>query len=122
MRGHLEVLIVDDEAEIRDLLRFILEAEGYQVAEVTNGTDAVLRLKEQPLALVLLDLHMPVMDGRNVLTELRTQGITVPVIILTAGVGAVQELRQLGAAAYLDKPFEVDQLLALVARHARPAT
>jgi PAS domain S-box-containing protein len=80
------VLIVDDETGARELLRRIVEKEGLQAVEAENGREALVRLRESPPALILLDLMMPEMDGFEFLEELRGQeaGRAIPVIVITA--------------------------------------
>jgi CheY-like chemotaxis protein len=85
MAGEL-VLVVDDDDDIREVMREILESEGYRVAEASNGREALDRLGELgQRCIVLLDLMMPVMTGWQVVEELRRSGrTTVPVIIVSA--------------------------------------
>jgi two-component system, OmpR family, response regulator len=111
-----KVLVVDDEDNIRFLLRTALTHTGYAVTEASNGGDAVrAMLKEQP-DLVLLDVMMPDFDGFEVLRRVRGQGIDVPVIFLTARDGTDDQIAGLNAGAddYIAKPFSLEAVLARV--------
>ena len=115
------ILVVDDDAAIRQTICDILESEGYSVAVAGDGRDALARIAEQQPSLVLLDLQMPVMTGWDVLTQLRQQGANVPVVFMTAGYRAKTEAERHNAEGHLGKPFEMDDLLRLVARFASAA-
>ena len=110
------ILVVDDDVDIRHTIRDILEIEGYNVATASNGREALARIAEHRPALVLLDLQMPVMTGWDLLSALREQGVNVPVVFMTAGYRAHVEVERHSADAALGKPFEMDELLRLVAR------
>jgi CheY-like chemotaxis protein len=115
---HNKVLVVDDDASMRELLRGLLAEAGYQVVEAENGREAVaLALSELP-ALILLDIHMPVMDGLEACKAIKADNVLrcIPVIMLTAD-GSVREVEQamsLGAETYLTKPAPPAQILQLV--------
>ncbi len=112
------VLIVDDEEIIRESLSFILNKEGYHVAEASNGREAVERLKEQSFALVLTDLEMPEMKGIELLEHISKTSPETLVVIITAYGSidtAIAALRQ-GAVDYILKPVEFDELLIKVRR------
>jgi DNA-binding response OmpR family regulator len=111
----LRVLVVDDEVAIRDIVRRYLEADGFDVAEATNGQDALTRFTAVEPDLVVLDLMMPGMDGLEVLRRLRATS-DVYVILLTAKADEVDKLVGLsvGADDYLTKPFSPRELAARV--------
>ena len=108
--------VVDDDAAIRQTICDILESEGYSVAVAGDGRDALARIAEHEPSLILLDLQMPVMTGWDVLSQLRQQGASVPVVFMTAGYRAKTEAERHSAEGHLGKPFEMDELLRLVAR------
>jgi CheY-like chemotaxis protein len=114
------VLVVDDDVTVRQLLRRMLEAEGYTVVEADNGRAALARLDDVSPSLILLDLMMPVMSG----WELREQMLrdpsmaAIPTIVITGDTRASQRTAQLQAAACIAKPFEISDLLAAVAEAA----
>ena len=109
------VLVVDDEAAIRDIVRRYLTAEGFEVAEAADGKDALDRLRALEPDLVVLDVLMPGIDGLEVLRRLRASS-DVYVIMLTAKAEEVDKLVGLavGADDYLTKPFSPRELVARV--------
>jgi CheY-like chemotaxis protein len=113
------ILIVEDDLDVRDALVQVLEFEGYDVTSATNGREAIDRLRAGVApSLILLDLMMPVMDGPQFRTAQLDEPrfATIPVVILSADSGVDQKATAMGAAAYLKKPIEVDNLLEIVAR------
>jgi DNA-binding response OmpR family regulator len=105
------VLVVDDDDEMRSLLRRTLEFDGYHVTERDRGTHVLKTLREAPFDLIILDKQMPGLDGLDLLPRLRREFPQVPVLFITAFGGrqvATNALR-LGAA-YLEKPFRLRQL------------
>jgi CheY-like chemotaxis protein len=107
------VLVVDDGAENRQLVRVLLEEVGLQVHDADNGQVAVDRLSAEPFDLVLMDLQMPVMDGQTATRLLRQRGCQLPIIALTANAmkGFEQQLQDAGFSGYQTKPIDVDALL-----------
>jgi phosphate regulon transcriptional regulator PhoB len=121
------VLIVEDEPDIRELLVFHLEREGYQVAKARSGVEAVRLAQTSPPDLVLLDLMLPEMDGLEVCRRLRRDPVTqaIPIVMLTARGDEVDRVLglELGADDYVVKPFSPRELVArirAVLRRARP--
>ena len=107
-----KILIVDDEPVVRRVLRRMLEREGYQLIEAGDGEDAVAKAKEHRPSLVLLDLHMPGMDGLAALDALLGADPKLRVIMVT-GDGEEEHARaamQRGACDYLSKPVEAETL------------
>jgi DNA-binding response OmpR family regulator len=120
------LLVVDDEPDIRGLLRDVLSRAGYLVDEAPDGRTALRRLFESPPALVLLDVTMPGLDGYATLERIRDLS-DVPVLMLTARGEELERVRGLGGGAddYVVKPFGHQELVARVQallRRARPAT
>ena len=119
-----KVLVVEDESEIRELLAFTLELEGYEVLKAANAMEAFeLASKGEP-DIVLLDIMMPAISGLEVLQELRQRG-TTPIIIVSALSAEDNRVRglQLGADDYIVKPFSTRELVArveAVLRRAKP--
>jgi two-component system, OmpR family, response regulator len=114
------VLIVDDDAHIRDFIGFVLEDEGYTVATASNGQRALESLAESTPAVVLLDLQMPVMNGWQLQTRLRDDHSTVPVVFMSARDDVAAQASLYGACGSIAKPFAPEALLAIVGRFARP--
>jgi CheY-like chemotaxis protein len=105
--NQVSILIADDDAGIRLMLRTALETDGYAISEAANGRDALIALRRQPFDLALLDLNMPVLDGMAVLEGLRTTPTKTRVIVLTA-YGSIQsavKATRLGAVDFLEKPI-----------------
>jgi CheY-like chemotaxis protein len=110
----LVVLVVDDDPDIRETLREVIEAEGYAVLTAENGQVALERLRAMPLpSLVILDLMMPTMSGWEVLGVLRTDGRLgrLPVAVISASGTRVAPK---GATHFLRKPIDLDRLLDIV--------
>jgi CheY-like chemotaxis protein len=121
MRRWPYILVVDDDTDFRTGLRFALEMKGYQVEEAANGQEALARLTEKPPLLVLLDLQMPVMNGREMLQRMRAQTELkdVPVVIIS-GFGFEWEAELMGAQGYIGKPFEAQELEKTIANLLKP--
>ena len=113
--GAAKVLIVEDEGEIRDLLEFTLEAEGFSVLKAANGMEAFELLANDAPDLVILDLMMPAISGLEVLQSIRQNGAT-PIIVLSALASEENRVRglQLGADDYVVKPFSPRELVARI--------
>ena len=109
------ILIVEDDSNIRELLRLYLTQEGYAVETTQDGAEGLRSFKLLHPDLVLLDLMMPVMDGTQVIREIRAVSKT-PVIMLTAKAETFDKVTglELGADDYVTKPFEMRELIARV--------
>jgi CheY-like chemotaxis protein len=125
----VRVLLVEDHPTMRRSLVAVLAAEGYEVAEAPDGVDGLAEAASSPPDAIVLDLHVPGIDGLEVLRRLRADPVTVgiPVIVVTAtGEEQRRTAMALGAAAYLTKPFGPPVLVETVARVLRagdpPAT
>src|SRR5260370_11169709 len=112
------VLIVEDEPDIRDLLVFHLERDGYQVAKAGSGADALRQAQVSAPDLVLLDLMLPEMDGLEVCRRLRQNPVTqgIPIVMLTARGDEVDRVLglEMGADDYVLKPFSPRELVARI--------
>ncbi len=114
-----DILVVDDDLDIREALSNALQLEGYEVAVAANGREAWNSLRSAPPpALVLLDLMMPVLNGAEFLQLLRADERlrTLPVILLTAFSSTAAAVAG-QSQGYLAKPLDLDELMGLVARH-----
>ncbi len=109
------ILVVDDEPKLLDLVRTILEKEGYNVIEARNGREAIRKVREELPDLVVMDVMMPEMDGFEALGEIR-QASNVPVIMLTVQATESDKVRglELGADDYVAKPFDHRELASRV--------
>jgi DNA-binding response OmpR family regulator len=114
------ILVVEDDPGIRQGIADFLEFEGYAVDVAVNGEEALAYLRARRPSLMVLDLVMPVMNGPQLLERLRGEGIAlgVPVAIMTAAMPGASTLP--AADAYLSKPFDLEELLQVVGRHAGP--
>lgn len=121
MKGESLILIVDDEPNILEMVAEILCDEGYHVDKATDGHEALARLSTKQPQLILLDLMMPRMDGYTFHRKLEQKpGPKPPVIIVSADRNVAQKAAALGAAGYLTKPFELNDLLHTVQRYVPP--
>jgi len=125
MRGRDEensmtILIVEDDADIRELIKIFLEADGFSVNLAGDGLDAFEELQAGPRpALILLDLMMPRMDGEQFMKQFRASRFAdIPVIIMSGHSAAEKKAEELNAAFCLMKPVEVDELLKTVRQFA----
>jgi DNA-binding response OmpR family regulator len=116
----MNILIADDEEDIRNLIKISLEENGYSVLTAQNGREAWDILASQDVHLAILDVMMPVMDGFNLLRKIREHS-TIPVIFLTARTDEIDKVLGLGLGAddYIAKPFSVAELLARVGAQLR---
>ena len=108
-------MIVEDEANIRELLRLYLEREGYTVLEAENGVEGIKKWKSDKPDMLLLDVMMPVMDGWAVCREIRAES-DVPIIMLTAKGETADRVSglEMGADDYIVKPLEMPEVIARV--------
>ncbi len=116
-----QLLIVDDDPELRRFLASELQAEGYATSEAANGQGALVQIRETPWDLVILDWTLPDFSGVEVCRRLRSSGVTVPVLILTARDDVRERVEALdsGADDFITKPFSIEELLARVRARLR---
>lgn len=116
----VKVLAIDDNADIRDLLSFVLEKEGYEVSASANGVDGLTQIKEKKPDLILLDVMMPEFSGFDVLDAIRNDKDSkirsIPVLMITAKSSTedVDRALELGATSYIVKPFRPAKLVEKV--------
>ncbi len=132
LEGEPRLLLVEDDKQIQEFLTDALRDEGYDVRLAVNGRQALEALRDWRPHLILLDLRMPGMDGREFVQTYRAQETEaaqraqrpvapVPIILVTASRIPEVDPEEFGASGVLRKPFEVDALLENVARHTRGA-
>jgi DNA-binding response OmpR family regulator len=109
------ILVVDDDTEIRSMVRMVLEKAGFHVITAVNGLEAVNRVREDALDLVLMDVSMPVMDGFKACRQIRLFS-DIPVVFLTiqAEEEALVNGFEAGAFDYIEKPFRAKELIARI--------
>jgi two-component system, NtrC family, response regulator AtoC len=113
-----EMLVVDDDARMRELVTKVLAREGYSVRPLARGQDVLQALEEGPAELVISDIRMPEMDGLTLLQEVKRVAPETSVLMMTAFGSidtAVQPIKA-GAYDYLTKPFKMDELIVVVRR------
>ncbi len=112
------ILIIEDEARLRDNLQTLLQSEGYHVTTAQNGAEGIKRLRQESFDLVITDLVMPEIDGFQVLEYLKAYSPETVVVVMTAYVsaGSVIDALRKGAYDYLSKPFEFELMKATIAR------
>jgi CheY-like chemotaxis protein len=113
------ILIIDDESQIRSMIRLILEREGYMVIEASDGAEGIRRFRENPSDLIITDLIMPNKDGIGMIIELKKEFPEVKIIAMSGGglnrpEGYLQGAKKLGASFTLSKPIHREELLRAV--------
>lgn len=114
------VFIVEDDADVREMLAQALELEGYSVSAAVNGQDALDKLRtESPPCVILLDLMMPIMNGWQFLAIQATDPAlaAIPVVVLSGDATLDTKAQSLGAAGYMRKPISIDTLFTTVKRY-----
>jgi DNA-binding response OmpR family regulator len=116
----MNILVAEDEADIRNLLKMNLEDEGYRVFPASNGLEAMSYIQSEEIHLAVLDVMMPKLDGFNLLRKIRDVS-TIPVIFLTARADEIDKVLGLGLGAddYMAKPFSMSELLARIRAQLR---
>lgn len=118
MKVTSKILIADDDVEMLETLSSLLKEQGYEILTAENGMDAVAKIKHELPSLILLDIHMPYMDGIGVLKEIKSNKMTVhiPVIMLTvdANMSEIQHAIDCGAVTYITKPASKNEILKAV--------
>lgn len=110
MSKQAQILIVDDDEEIRNFLGALLQDEGYSIESAEDGLVALKRLEETMPDLILLDIMMPRMDGYRFAEALHQRGLSIPFIVLSAN-PREQQAKAMGACSFIAKPFDLLDLL-----------
>ena len=120
MSAAVRVLVVDDDAAIRQFIQIALEGSGYEVATAEDGQEALAAVRAAPPRVILLDMRMPIMDGWAFTRAYReTPPPHAPIVVLTAARDAGEYASDVNADAFLAKPFNLRELLGLVGRLVR---
>jgi CheY-like chemotaxis protein len=119
MSGSRRVLVVEDDAGIRDMIEIILDSEGYEVVTATDGSMALELLEEEKQPdLILLDMRMPVMDGWEFARRYAELPYPKPpIVVVTAAQDASRRATEIAAQGFLSKPFGIDELLTVIDSH-----
>jgi CheY-like chemotaxis protein len=119
MSAKRPILVVDDDAGIRDFVDLALSDEGYDVVTATDGAAALEVVARQHPSIILLDMRMPIMDGWEFAREYRQRpGPHAPIVVVTAAREASERADQIAADGVLPKPFRLAELLEVVETHA----
>jgi CheY-like chemotaxis protein len=120
MMNKKTIMVVDDDADVREAVTDLLEAHGYAVIPAANGQDALDELKtgERRPSLILLDVMMPIMDGQTFAAEQQADPDLreIPVVVFTAFSAALDEMKDMHPSARLEKPVKAERLLDSVGR------
>jgi two-component system, OmpR family, alkaline phosphatase synthesis response regulator PhoP len=110
------VLVVEDEVSIRLLVSEFLQDAGYEVETAMNGKEGIECLNQRRPDVVVLDLMMPIMDGRTFLQSCRSAETSdhLPVVVMSAALQGKDQVQDLGIEAFFTKPFDLDELLAAI--------
>ncbi len=109
------VLVVEDDTDILDLVSMLLREEGYEVRAARSGAEALAALDGLAPRLILLDMKMPVMNGWQFMQALgQRRGPRPKVVVVTAAADAAETAREVGATAWIGKPFDIEELLRVV--------
>jgi CheY-like chemotaxis protein len=119
--GSPRVLVVDDDAAIREFLCDLLGSEGYEVDEAANGAEAVERVRANPPSAVLMDLMMPVLSGAEATARLKNDPATarIPILAMSAGRNLAAMATGVPADGFVSKPFDLSLLVSTLAAHTR---
>lgn len=113
-----KIMTVDDSASIRRLLSFVLKQHGYEVVEAVNGAEALEKLKQEKIDMLITDINMPEIDGISLIKMVRDNSLYrfIPIIILTteSQTGKKEEAKAAGATGWIIKPFRPDQLVSAI--------
>jgi DNA-binding response OmpR family regulator len=112
---------VDDDPSILALVTDFLTGEGFDVLAAKDGAEALEIVQSNPPCVVLLDMRMPTLDGWGFAREMELRGLRIPVVVVTAAENARAWASEIGADAYLSKPFQLAELLEIVERFCRAA-
>ncbi|HYF49104.1 MAG TPA: response regulator [Planctomycetota bacterium] len=111
------VLVVDDEADIREAVELALSMEGFTVVGAPDRDAALKIIEQQKPYLILLDFRMPGLTAQEFMQIIQARNIETPIILMTAGKDPSDQARELKVAGYLQKPFELTDLLNLVRQY-----
>ena len=116
MSQSAHILLVDDEPDILEFMRYNLEKEGFGVETAADGEEGYYLIKEKKPDLIILDLMLPKMNGYELCRKVRNDGVTTPILMLTARGEEMDRVHglDLGADDYLRKPFELEEIVARV--------
>lgn len=114
-----KILIAEDSSVIQNLTGKILSLQNYDITAVKNGVKVLEKLKAEPFDLILMDIHMPVMNGIECAKEVRKTNMGIPIIAITGNAKnySTEDFREAGINEYLPKPLDYDNLVETVKRY-----
>jgi len=117
------ILIAEDSSVIQNLTRKILSQQNYQIETVKNGKEVLDRLAKGPFDLVLMDIHMPLMDGMECAREIRKTDKQMPILAITGNANnySMDDFRAAGINDFLPKPLNYDQVVGMVKKYVENA-
>lgn len=116
-----KVMIVDDDRNMVSLLKILLEMDGYEVINLTNGKDFVPKVREENPDLLLIDVFISNTDGKKLVADLRaTPDLETLRVIMTSGMDLAEQCKEAGADAFLLKPYTPEQLINIIETNIRP--
>jgi two-component system, chemotaxis family, chemotaxis protein CheY len=117
------ILVVDDSQSLRNLVKLILENEGFRILLAENGKEALEKMTSNEIQLLVTDLHMPVMDGMELVRNVRKSEAYryIPILILTTETNSQIKIKakELGATGWITKPFDNEKLIKVIKRVLR---
>lgn len=116
------ILIIDDEEATRYMLRHLLEQAGYRIRTARDGVEGLGLLAQEKPSLILLDVHMPWLDGKKVVQILQSRQVAAPIILMSSDYEVPTWATALGAYTFVPKPLDLDHLQALVQRLLPPTS
>ena len=112
------VLVVENDPDMRELVQVMLDERGYRVLTAAEGQEALAKVQEEMPGVILLDMKMPGMNGWEFAQVFRAQhGHAAPIVVLTAARDPQEPALEIGAEGYLDKPFDIHDLIQTVERY-----
>lgn len=117
----MKVMIVDDSNTIRQQVNFTLSKDGFQVIEAVDGLDGIAKLKENPdIKVIISDVNMPNMNGLEMVEKMASDGVKIPIVMLTTegSMEMIDRAKKAGAKGWMVKPFQPPQLIAAVKKLA----
>jgi CheY-like chemotaxis protein len=116
-----KVMIVDDDRTMISLLRILLEMDGYQVVSVDQHEPLLDRIRQERPDVLLMDVFLTHVDGMDLLSQIRAEEDLKSLrVIMTSGMDLTEKAREMGADAFLLKPYTPEQLISLIQEHAQP--
>jgi CheY-like chemotaxis protein len=109
------ILVAEDDPAVREVLRDVIEAEGYAVTQARDGVEALIVAHARRPDLIIIDLNMPRLGGEAFCHAYRERGGSAPVVLITAA--SQEAIEACGAVGYIPKPFDIDDVLDLIARY-----